>query len=92
VIPVILTVHPSQLRHVLDYGIVQREFPAVAQLHDGDGRQRLGDGGPMENCVPSTGWLYFRRLEARGFTVWRVHPDGSGLERVASWSGPAVAE
>ena len=48
--------------------------------------------GDEAEWSPDGEWLYFRRLEARGFAVWRVHPDGSGLERVAAGSGPAVAE
>ena len=47
---------------------------------------------PSGRLTPDGAWLYFRRLETRGFGVWRVHPDGSGLERVAAGSGPAVAE
>ena len=46
---------------------------------------------PSGRLTPDGAWLYFRRLETRGFGVWRVHPDGSGLERVAAGSGPAVA-
>ena len=48
--------------------------------------------GDEAEWSPDGAWLYFRRLETRGFGVWRVHPDGSGLERVAAGSGPAVAE
>jgi hypothetical protein len=31
-----------QLRHALDGGIVERQQPAIAQLHDRDARERLG--------------------------------------------------
>ena len=37
-------------------------------------------------------WIYFTRLEPHGkFGVWRVRPDGGGLERMAAGSEPAAA-
>ena len=39
----------AQLRHVLDRRIVERQQPAVAQLHDRDAGERLGDRGPVED-------------------------------------------
>jgi dipeptidyl aminopeptidase/acylaminoacyl peptidase len=41
---------------------------------------------------PDGVWIYFTRLEARRkYAVWRMRADGSGLERVAEGSQPAVA-
>jgi hypothetical protein len=41
---------------------------------------------------PDGAWIYFTRLEARRkYAVWRMHADGSGLERIAAGSQPAVA-
>ena len=42
---------------------------------------------------PDGVWIYYTRLEGRGkYGVWRMHPDGSAMERVASGSGAVVAE
>jgi hypothetical protein len=38
-----------QLRHVLDGGIVERQQAAIAQLHDRDAREGLGDRRPVIN-------------------------------------------
>ena len=38
-----------QLRHVLDGGIVEREQAAIAQLHDRDAGERLGNRCPVVN-------------------------------------------
>jgi Tol biopolymer transport system component len=42
---------------------------------------------------PDGAWIYHTHLEGRGkYGVWRMHPDGSGMERVAAGSQAVVAE
>ena len=43
--------HPAQLGHVADDRVVEREEPAVAELHDRDGGQRLGDRCVVKNAA-----------------------------------------
>jgi Tol biopolymer transport system component len=41
---------------------------------------------------PDGSWLYFSRGEGRNRSgIWRIHPDGSGLERVIAGTQPDVA-
>ena len=38
-------------------------------------------------------WIYFERLEnQRVSSVWRIHPDGTGLEKVLAGTGIVVAQ
>jgi hypothetical protein len=41
-------VREPQLRHVLDDRVVEREQAAIAQLHDRDTGERLGDRSPVK--------------------------------------------
>lgn len=42
---------------------------------------------------PDGEWLYFTRLEsARRRVIWRVHADGTGLERVVAGTDPALGQ
>jgi Tol biopolymer transport system component len=42
---------------------------------------------------PDGAWIYYTRLEGRKkYEVWRMHPDGSAMERVASGSEAVAAE
>ena len=44
-------VREPQLRHVLDDRIVERQQAAIAQLHDRDAGEGLGDRGPVIDRV-----------------------------------------
>ena len=44
-------VHLPKLRDVADDRVVEREAAPIAQLHDGDRRERLGDRGPVIHRV-----------------------------------------
>ncbi len=43
--------------------------------------------------TPDGTWLYYTRQEKlRKFAVWRMHPDGSGQERIVAGMQPSVSE
>ena len=44
-------VHLPELGHVPHDGVVEREAAPITQLQDGDGGERLGDGGPVVHRV-----------------------------------------
>ena len=53
-----------QLGHVLDRRIVERQQAAIAQLHDRDAGERLGDRRPVKDRLLVNGPLRRRVLEA----------------------------
>jgi Tol biopolymer transport system component len=49
-----------------------------------------GRGGEWS---PAGDWIYFERLESqRAFSAWRIHPDGSGLEKVLAGAGIVISQ
>ena len=76
-------VRQRQLRHVLDDRIVERQQPAIAQLHDRDAGERLRDGRPVIDRGVGRGVFAIEILKAFGVarhdrTVAHDHQAAAG--------------
>jgi hypothetical protein len=57
------------------------DYRLYAAPTDGTGGTRLTDMGVAQIGVAG-GWVYFRGLGSDEFTLFRVRPDGTNLQRV----------